>query len=116
MATDRPVETHLPERQIGAAVRAQVSHKTQNLPEKHNTTPQLSEHAGLAMLSENLQSFVAAVRANGQVRYGDVRRLQRDILPNGIFSREEAGLLIALNAGLVRADRAWAQWLMAAVA
>jgi hypothetical protein len=68
------------------------------------------------MISENLQAFATAVRANGQIRYGDVRRLQRDILPGGIFSREEAGLLIALNARLVRADRAWAQWLIAAVA
>ncbi len=68
------------------------------------------------MISENLQAFVAAVRANGQIRYGDVRRLQRDILPIGIFSPEDAEVLIALNARLARADRAWAQWLVAAVA
>jgi hypothetical protein len=86
------------------------------LPEKHNTTPQLSQHAGLVMITENLQAFVAAVRANGQIRYGDVRRLQRDILPSGFFCGEDAELLIALNARLVRADRAWTQWLVAAVA
>jgi hypothetical protein len=68
------------------------------------------------MISENLQAFVAAVIANGQIRYGDVRRLERDILPGGFSCSEEAELLVALNAQLVRADRAWTQWLVAAVA
>jgi hypothetical protein len=68
------------------------------------------------MINENLQDFVSTVSAKGQIRYGDVRRLQRDILPNGIFLREEVELLIALNAKLLRGDKAWAQWLVAAVA
>ena len=54
--------------------------------------------------------------AKGQIRYGDVRRLQRDYLPGGITNHEELELLISLNAKLVRADKAWAQWLVAAVA
>ena len=62
-----------------------------------------------------LQDFVAAVSAKGQIGYGDVRRLQRDILPAGIFSRDEAELLIALNAQLFRGDKAWGPWLVAAV-
>lgn len=68
------------------------------------------------MMNGTLQDFVAAVSAQGQIRYGDVRRLQRDILPFGILLREEAELLIALNAKVFRGDKAWAQWLVAAVA
>ncbi len=84
--------------------------------EQSDTSAALVNDAGLVMMNGNLQDFVGAVSANGQIRYGDVRRLQRDILPSGIFSRDEAELLIALNAKLVRADKAWAQWLVAAVA
>jgi hypothetical protein len=67
------------------------------------------------MMNGTLQDFVSAVSAKGQIRYGDVRRLQRDILRNGILAREEAELLIAVNARLNCADKAWAQWLVAAV-
>lgn len=72
--------------------------------------------AGLAMINEMLQEFVSEVIARSQIRYGDVRRLQRDYLPGGINDREELELLIALNAHLVRADKTWAQWLVGAVA
>jgi hypothetical protein len=68
------------------------------------------------MINAKLQEFVCAVVAKGQVRYGDVRRLQRDYLPGGITKREELELLISLNAKLVRADKTWPQWLVAAVA
>lgn len=67
------------------------------------------------MINKNLHDFVGAVSANRQIRYGDVRRLQRDILPSGIVSRDEAEILVALNAQLDRANRAWAQWLVVAV-
>ena len=66
------------------------------------------------MINGNLQDFVGTVSAKGQIRVGDVRRLQRDILPNGIMTSEEAELLIRLNAKLGRADRVWAQWPVAA--
>jgi hypothetical protein len=68
------------------------------------------------MINGKLQEFVSNVNAKGQIGYGDVRRLQRDYLPDGITNPEELELLIAVNAGPVRADRAWAQWLVAAVA
>ena len=68
------------------------------------------------MINAKLQEFGGAVIAKGQIRYGDVRRLQRDILPSGIANRKEAELLISLNAKLARADKAWAQWFVAAVA
>jgi hypothetical protein len=68
------------------------------------------------MINEKLQDFATSVIARGQITFGDVRRLQRDCLPAGITSCEEAKTLIALNATLVRADKAWAQWVAAALA
>lgn len=68
------------------------------------------------MINEKLRDFVCNVTSKGQIGYGDVRRLQRDCLPHGITDREELELLLLLNAGLVRADATWSQWLVAAVA
>jgi len=63
----------------------------------------------------NLQDFVTSTVARSRITFGDVRRLQRDCLPGGITTCEEAEALIGLNASLGRADRAWAQWLVAAI-
>ena len=68
------------------------------------------------MINEKLRDFVCNVTAKGRVGYGDVRRLQRDCLPFGITDREEMELVLSLNSGLVRADKTWSQWLVAAVA
>jgi hypothetical protein len=70
---------------------------------------------GLAMINGKLQEFARHVVAKGQMGYGDVRRLERDYLPNGITNGEELESLISLNATLVRADKAWAQWLVASM-
>jgi hypothetical protein len=67
------------------------------------------------MTNGNLQEFAASVIARGQITFGDVRRLERGCLPSGITSSDELETLIALNAKIVRADRAWAQWLVAAI-
>jgi hypothetical protein len=68
------------------------------------------------MSTERLQDFATSVITRGQLTFGDVRRLQRDYLPGGITNREDAELLIALGDKLVRADKAWAEWLVAALA
>jgi hypothetical protein len=68
------------------------------------------------MSTGRLQEFATSVTARGQLTFGDVRRLQRDCLPGGITNREDAELLIALSDTLVRADKAWAEWLVAALA
>jgi hypothetical protein len=67
-------------------------------------------------MNTKLEEFVGKVTANGQISYGEVRRLQRDYLPSGITNREELEVLIGLNARLDRADKAWAQWLVGLVA
>jgi hypothetical protein len=53
------------------------------------------------------------VQEAGCISFGDVKRLQRDIVPDGISSREEAELLLALEQNVSRADRAFADWLVA---
>ena len=68
------------------------------------------------MSTGRLHDFATGVIARGQITFGDVRRLQRDCLPGGITNREDAELLIALSERLVRADKAWVQWLVAALA
>jgi hypothetical protein len=68
------------------------------------------------MINGKLQDFATGAMARGRISFGDVRRLQRDCLPQGITMREEAESLIALDAMLVRADKAWAAWLVPALA
>jgi len=68
------------------------------------------------MINERLQDFAARATALGHVSFGDVRRLERDYLPGGIATREDAEIVISVHASLVRADKAWAQWLVPALA
>jgi len=67
------------------------------------------------MIDGKLQDFVSNVIARGQITFGDVRRLQRRYLPNGLTRRDDVEMLISLNAQLDRADKSWAEWLTAAV-
>ena len=65
------------------------------------------------MINSSLQAFANKVQAAGRISLGDVQRLQRDILPDGISSREEAELLLTLDQTVGRTDRAFADWLVA---
>jgi hypothetical protein len=67
------------------------------------------------MNNTKLQDFVTNAAARGRVTFGDVRRLQRDYLPGGITSCDEAEMLIRLDGVVSRADRAWAGWLVTAI-
>jgi hypothetical protein len=68
------------------------------------------------MINGKLQDVATSAMARSQISFGDVRRLQRDCLPRGITTRDEAESLIALDTTLVRADKAWAAWLVPALA
>src|SRR5215212_10609545 len=67
------------------------------------------------MINSSLQSFTNKVQAAGRISFGDVKRLQRDILPDGISSREDAELLLTLAQTVGRADCAFGDWLVATV-
>jgi hypothetical protein len=65
-------------------------------------------------MDNKLQDFVTITVLHNRITFGDVRRLQRDYLPQGLASREDAELLIRLDGMIERADRAWTDWLVAA--
>src|SRR3954462_15416193 len=65
------------------------------------------------MVNSSLQAFARNVRKAGRISVGNVQRLQRDILPDGIGARAQAELLLTLDQTVSRADRAFADWLVA---
>ena len=67
------------------------------------------------MVNSSLQAFANKVQRAGRISFGDVHRLQRDILPDGISSREDAELLLTLAQTVGRADCAFGDWLVATV-
>ena len=67
------------------------------------------------MENSKLQDFVTITVFHNRITFGDVRRLQRDYLPHGLASREHVEILLHLDGMIERADRAWADWLAAAV-
>jgi hypothetical protein len=67
------------------------------------------------MDNSKLQDFVTITVLHNRITFGDVRRLQRDYLPHGLASRVQVELLLQLDGMIDRADRAWADWLVAAV-
>jgi hypothetical protein len=67
------------------------------------------------MIYTSLRNFVDRASEKKRIGFGDVRRLARDILPDGITSRDEADLLMALDRTVTKVDPAWADWLTAAM-
>ena len=67
------------------------------------------------MDNSKLQEFVTTTVFRNRITFGDVRRLQRDCLPGGITSCEEAEVLVQLDAMVALTDKAWTDWLIAAV-
>src|SRR3954466_11239243 len=65
------------------------------------------------MINSSLQAFASNVQKAGRISFGDVKRLQRDILPDGISSRAQAELLLALDQTVSRSDRSFTDWLVA---
>ena len=54
--------------------------------------------------------FASKARASNRLLYGDLRRLQRDVLPTGAQTREEVEILLALD-GIERVDDGWLEYL-----
>jgi hypothetical protein len=66
-------------------------------------------------MSGSLRDFVSKAVEHDRILFGDLRRLQRDILPARITTREEAEVLIALDSSVDRADREWRRYLIPTV-
>jgi hypothetical protein len=67
------------------------------------------------MNTSKLQEFVTKIAAKKRITFGDVRRLQRDVLPDGIMSRADAEHVLRLDGEVDRKDGAWTDWLVAAI-
>ena len=67
------------------------------------------------MSTPSLHDFVKKTTAKNRITFGDVRRLQRNILPDGVFDREQAELLLSLDRDVARADGAWVKWLVTSI-
>src|SRR5215204_54602 len=66
-------------------------------------------------MSSTLRDFASAAVQSKRIRFGDLRRLKRDILPARITTQEEAEVLIALDAVVEKADREWRSYLIGTV-
>jgi hypothetical protein len=62
-----------------------------------------------------LLDFTRKAHETRRIGFGDLRRLQRDILPDGLAAPCEAELLLALDGALARADKGWVDFLAEAV-
>jgi hypothetical protein len=63
----------------------------------------------------SLSDFAIKVRSKNRISFGDVQRLQRNVIPDGIGSRADAELLLELDREMARTDRAWERWLVATI-
>src|SRR5215207_10769060 len=68
------------------------------------------------MSGTTLRDFVVNAVEIKRIRFADLRRLQRDILPYRITTQQEAEMLLTLDATVERADRDWREYLVPAVA
>ena len=66
-------------------------------------------------MSASLRAFVTKALERNRISFGDLRRLQRTVLPHGLLTREQAEVLIALEQTIARTDKAWAGYLVAAL-
>lgn len=67
------------------------------------------------MIRQSLRQFVTRVLRTKQITFRDVRSLQREILADGLSTREEAEALIALDQAVPQSDAAWAGYLVTLV-
>jgi hypothetical protein len=66
-------------------------------------------------MSASLRAFVSKALELNRISFGDLRRLQRNVFPHGLATREQAEVLIALDHTIARTDKAWAGYLVAAL-
>ena len=67
------------------------------------------------MIRSSLENFAETIVVGGEITVTDVRRLQREILTDGLESADEADLLIALDRAVARRHGAWSAFVIGAV-
>lgn len=68
------------------------------------------------MIKTTLRQFIDRILEDRCITDNDVRLLQRDLLPHGISSQDEADMLIALDRAVRRRAPRWDEFLVQAVA
>ena len=68
------------------------------------------------MAIEALRAAVDAIRAGGQITEDDVRRLRRDLLPDGVTSRLQGDCLLGLEAAGLPHGGAWTMFFVETLA
>ena len=66
-------------------------------------------------MTVGLREFASKALEAKRIRFADLRRLQRDVLPCRITNRVEAEVLLALDGTVDRADRDWTDYVVPAV-
>jgi hypothetical protein len=66
------------------------------------------------MIKHSLEIFVNNMIQNGAMSVADVRHLQRDVMPDGIESRDECDVLIALDRAISDKPGAWSAFIIQA--
>ena len=67
------------------------------------------------MIRQSLEQFIKGACDQGEISLADVRRLQREIMPDGVESRDEADLLVALDRAITEKHGAWSAFATQAV-
>lgn len=67
------------------------------------------------MIGSSLEIFVNTVMEAGEITLADVRRLQRDVMPDGVSGRDEADVLIALDRAVATKHGTWSAFVIQAV-
>jgi len=70
---------------------------------------------GRIRMTVGLREFASKALEAKRIRFADLRRLQRDVLPCRITNRVEAEVLLALDGTVDRADRDWTDYVVPAV-
>jgi hypothetical protein len=76
---------------------------------------QQSKTGTRTMTQTALQDFINTVTATNRITFGDVKRLNRSILPDGPVERGDVEALLALDAAVARSDQSFGDWLTQAV-
>jgi hypothetical protein len=64
---------------------------------------------------DGIETLKTTCETRRRITFADVKRLRRDIAADGILTREEAELLLELDASVAKADASWTDWLVASV-
>lgn len=67
------------------------------------------------MIKNSLHAFVDNVLENQKLSTDDVNQLQRIVLCDGVTTREEADVLVALDRAIPASDPAWVAFMVASI-